>query len=55
MEYLKLIDNRGKWTRIHTNKGIINKETLDYVDIAILKFENTHIIHGILKTCATTI
>ena len=34
---------------------MINKETLDYVDIAILKFENTHIMHGILKTCATTI
>ena len=41
LEYLKLIDNRGKATRIHTNKCMINIEILDYLDITILKFENT--------------
>ena len=37
LEYLKLTDNRGKSTRIHTNKCMINEETLDCVDIIILK------------------
>ena len=55
LEYLKLTDNRGKLTRIHTNKHMINKETLDYVDIIILKFENTHTMDEILKTCASNI
>ena len=34
---------------------MINKETLDYVDIIILKFENTHTMDEILKTCASNI
>ena len=41
LEYLKLTENRGKSTRIHTNNRMINKDTLDYLDITILKFE-TH-------------
>ena len=55
LEYLKLTDNRGKSTRIHTNKRMINKETLDYIDITILKFENTHTMDEILKAGAPTI
>ena len=41
LEYLKLTDNRRKSTRIHTHNRMINKETLNYLDITILKFE-TH-------------
>ena len=29
---------------------MINKETLDYIDITILKFENTNTINEIIKT-----
>ena len=55
LEYLKLTDNRGKSTRIYTNKRMINKETLDYINITILKFESTHTMNEILKTGAPTI
>ena len=55
MEYLKLTDNRGKPTRIDTNKRMINKETLDYVDLTILKFENTNTMDEVLKTDAPSI
>ena len=55
LDYLKLIDNRGKSTRIHTNKRMINKETFDYINITILKFESTHTMNEILKTGDPTI
>ena len=55
LEYLKLTDNRGKSTRIHTNKCMINEETLYCVDIIILKFENTHAMNKTIKTGAPTI
>ena len=55
LECLKLTDNQGKSTRIHTNKHMINKETLDYIDITILKFENTYTMNEILKIGAPTI
>ena len=42
LEYLKLTYNRGKLTTMYTHKYMITKETLNYVDITILKFENTH-------------
>lgn len=42
LEYLKLTDNRGKSTRIHTNKRMTNNETLDYVSLTLLKIEDTH-------------
>ena len=50
LEYLKLTENRKKSTRIHTNKRVINKETLDDIDITILKFGNAHTMNEILKT-----
>ena len=34
---------------------MINKETLDYIDVPILKFENTHTMNEILNTGAPTI
>ena len=55
LEYLKLIDNRGKSTRIHTNRRMINKERLDYVNRTILKFESTHTMDEIVKIGASTI
>ena len=34
---------------------MINKETLDYVDLTILKFENTNTMDEVLKTDAPSI
>ena len=34
---------------------MINKETLDYVDLTILKFENTNTMDEVLKTGAPSI
>ena len=42
LEYLKLTNSGENSTRIHTNKRMINKETLYYLEITVLKFENTH-------------
>ena len=49
LESLRLKVNRGKSTRIHTDESMINKETLNYVDITILKFENTDTMNEIIK------
>ena len=55
LESLRLKDNRGKTTRIHTNESMINKETLNYVDITILKFKNTDTLNEIIKIGDPTI
>ena len=52
---LRLKDNRGKTTRVHTNKSMINKETLNYADITILEFENIHKMDEIIKRSAPSI